>query len=186
MAYSTTESNNTRTKAEFKAKREMAGYTQSDIASELGVGLKTVKRWETIGYRNPSDEAWELVDKAYDGIVKEIAWAVETYTALKEKNGADRPVEIAYFRTQEQLDAISPIPKNYLRANAEARVLACVLESLGMNYFFYSIEGELAEQVSAKGLRLIKESGSGTNGGQTAPKQKPLPHPVKVSGNPEN
>ena len=143
-----------RSKTEFRAKREIIGLTQADIAEELGVGLKTVKRWESEGYRNPSDEAWALIDREYEVVRKTIANAVRTFTPLKENDGASSPIRLAYYRSQEQYEELSPIEGNYLRVNASMRVTAIVLESLGIEATFVPTDG-LAEIARAKGYAHI-------------------------------
>ena len=145
-----------RSKTEFRAKREIIGLTQADIAEELGVGLKTVKRWESEGYRNPSDEAWALIDREYEKVKKTIAFTVNAYSALKEKGSASSPIQLAYYRSQEQHDAVSPAEENYLRVNAQMRIMAIVLESLGIESTFIS-EGleEVARRNGVKKLPAV-------------------------------
>lgn len=49
-------------KADLKAVRESIGITQIDLANEMHVTVRTIKRWEQIGWEEPPEELWELLD----------------------------------------------------------------------------------------------------------------------------
>lgn len=69
-----------RGKADFRARREMLGLTQQDVADALNANVKTIKNWENprqTRYRI-SDAAWEYLDRAADIN----AWASKSSSAI--------------------------------------------------------------------------------------------------------
>ncbi|MDO4443866.1 MAG: helix-turn-helix transcriptional regulator [Slackia sp.] len=113
--------------AEFRARREICGLTQGDVADACGVRLLTVKRWEKLGEAEPPADAWEFlegVEAARRAVVRQ---AVEA--AAADKPGA---VRLTYCRTQEQYDALGRGGGPVGVANANARAVADLLESMGI------------------------------------------------------
>ena len=55
-----------RNKQEFKALREQVGMSQTDLALALGVSERSVKRWESVKYKeyNALQDAWDILDDA--------------------------------------------------------------------------------------------------------------------------
>ncbi len=51
-----------RDKADLKAVRESIGISQIDLSEELGVTVRSIKRWEQIGWEEPPERVWELVE----------------------------------------------------------------------------------------------------------------------------
>lgn len=134
-----------RTKAEFRAVREMVGMSQQELADALDVQVLSVKRWERpdIDGCEPPDDAWDVLDDARKlqrqvvdfGISKVGQMAVD----LKAEAEA---VVLTYWRTQDAYDTAHPDePGVYTMANANARLIADKLESFGyMVRFIYSPE----------------------------------------------
>lgn len=98
----------TKSKTGFRVMRETIGYTQKDVSRMFGVSLRSVKRWE-------SEEmtAYRLHDNVWDGMVNKynefIDECEKVYLSAKnwlESLGEDttRPLVIAYYKSQEQLD----------------------------------------------------------------------------------
>ena len=42
--------------------RESIGISQIDLSEELGVTVRSIKRWEQIGWEEPPERVWELVE----------------------------------------------------------------------------------------------------------------------------
>lgn len=51
-----------RDKADLKAVRESIGISQIDLSEELGVTVRSIKRWEQIGWEEPPERVWELIE----------------------------------------------------------------------------------------------------------------------------
>jgi transcriptional regulator with XRE-family HTH domain len=123
-----------RSKAEFRALREMAGLSQADVADALGVTVRSVRRWETPapGYHGAPDDAWELLE---DAIARQMA-TVEG--SLDVVNGLpDAPVQLTYYRNQAQFDAYGREPGTpYGAANANTRLVAFELMRRGVEVEF--------------------------------------------------
>ena len=90
-----------KTKANFRALREMCGVTQQQVADELGVRALTVKRWEKGETPIPGDAmAWltGCVEEHDAGVAENLGRILATIPA-------DGEVCLTYYRTQEQADA---------------------------------------------------------------------------------
>lgn len=114
--------------AEFRAMRETLGLTRQDVADYAGVSLRSVKRWEDPAEENPpSEDAWELLydtdDKRFEA-VRQALYAVR-------QSGA-KAVQLTYYRTQEQYDALGRDEGPYGVANANARAIAERLRDEGV------------------------------------------------------
>ena len=128
-----------------------------------------MKRWESDGYRNPSDEAWALIDREYEVFKRTIATDIKVFSHLSGRRGEVKPVEIAYWRSQEQIDEVYPMPMKYLRANANARIAAIVLETLGIDCTFISTD-PIVDQIKSQGMVPL---GGSTQ--EEAPRRKAVP-----------
>lgn len=119
------------TKADFKATRERIGYTQQQAAHALGVGIKTVKRWEQPNQPKPPVDAWEWLLGEADRFDDMLELAVR-----KAVDGNANNVVLTYFRTQEQYDQCGRDEGSYGFANALARAVGyeCECEGLEVEY----------------------------------------------------
>lgn len=114
--------------AEFRAMRETLGLTRQDVADHVGVSLRSVKRWEDPAEENPpSEDAWELL---YDTDDKRFETVRQALYAVRQ-SGA-KAVQLTYYRTQEQYDALGRDPDPYGVANANARAIAERLRDEGV------------------------------------------------------
>lgn len=132
-----------RGKADFKARREMLGLTQQDVADALGANLKTVKNWENprqTRYRIP-DAAWEHLDRAAAAQARQVADARYTRSVIEalrgNPSGDPDVVKISYYRDQSTYDRFGRVAGPYGQANATARAIARELERMGVCVEFH-------------------------------------------------
>lgn len=136
-----------RTKADFAALRETVGLTQSNLADDLGVQARSVRRWEQPGqegYEPPAD-AWDMLDFYADLQRQMVDHARETVMRTGEEAGhqPDRVV-LTYWRSQEQYDELGRDEGWYGVANANARAVAAELGRHGFKVrFAYPGEGAI-------------------------------------------
>lgn len=123
-----------RTKAAFKALRETVGLSQQNLADELGVVVRSVKRWESPaaeGYRAP-DDAWDVLERAREVQRQQVAYALEVVRGQAAALGqAPDAVALTYYRDQAQYDACGRDKGPVGAANANARAVADALEREG-------------------------------------------------------
>ena len=136
-----------RTKADFAALRETVGLTQANLADDLGVQARSVRRWEQPGqegYEPPAD-AWDMLDFYADLQRQMVDHARETVMRTGEEAGhqPDRVV-LTYWRSQEQYDELGRDEGWYGVANANARAVAAELGRHGFKVrFAYPGEGAI-------------------------------------------
>ena len=123
-----------RNKAALKALRETVGMMQRDLAEELDVDVRSVKRWEspaTEGYHAPAD-AWYVLENARETQRQQVAYALKVVREQADDLGqAPSAVALTYYRDQEQYDACGRDSGPYGVANANARAVADALEREG-------------------------------------------------------
>lgn len=118
-------------KADFKAQREMLGLTQQDVADVADVTVTSVKRWERPGFPEPPADVWAWLDDC----ARLQSEVVEAATSAAVAQGGG-PVQITYYRSQEQYDSLGRDPGPYGMANANSRLVAYRLRSLGYEVGF--------------------------------------------------
>lgn len=142
-----------RTKADFAALRETVGLTQANLADDLGVNPRSVKRWEQPGmdgYEPPAD-AWGMLDSYADTRRRIVDHARETVISTGEEAGRQpEQVVLTYYRSQEQYDRLGRDEGWYGVANANARAVAAELRRYGFSVVFrYPEEGAIRTPGSA-------------------------------------
>nr|DAH85370.1 MAG TPA: protein of unknown function (DUF4447) [Caudoviricetes sp.] len=136
-----------RTKADFAALRETVGLTQANLADDLGVNPRSVRRWEQPGQEGyePPAEAWEVLDRYADLRRQMVDHARETVMRAGERMGGQPgQVVLTYYRSQEQYDDLGRDEGWYGVANANARAVAAELAHYGVRACFrYPGEGAI-------------------------------------------
>lgn len=120
-----------KSKADFKATRELLGLTQQDVAYMAGVNLTTVKRWERPGFPEPPADVWDFVSDLAEVQAETVDASV---SHVMDAGGED--VQVTYYRNQEQYDALGRDPGPYMAANANARLVAQRLRALDVEVDF--------------------------------------------------
>lgn len=116
-----------KTKIQFKALRECVGLSQADVASMLGVNVKSVKRWEGATYPeyHAPEEAWSLLEDmsaAQQAAIKTVADIVAEQTEIAGRPPAT--VTLTYWRSQRDYDQYGRDCGAYAIANANSRAVA--------------------------------------------------------------
>ena len=136
------------TKAAFKALREQVGMSQQNLADEVDVVVRSVKRWESPaaeGYRAPED-AWRVLEEARATQRRQVAYALEVVRKQAGELGqAPAAVALTYYRDQEQYDACGRDRGPVGVANANARAVVDALEREG-----YSVEWHYPDEGAIK------------------------------------
>lgn len=124
-----------RSKTEFRAIREIVGITQAALAKELGVEVRSVKRWESdAAPQQPPADAWAVLDDALT-----VQRRIVDY-ALAKVDEMDAPaVRLPYWASPEDFadrstDAALGVnldAESFRRANANTRALAAILMAEG-------------------------------------------------------
>lgn len=133
-----------RSKADLRARREMLGLTQGDVADMLGVTVMSVNRWERPGKNDAPPEAWELIE----GYERRMSDAVGACASIAEDAAAKagkppKAVQITVFRSQEDYDRWGRDDGIFRFANACAFEAARTLASEGFAVEFVYPEGSI-------------------------------------------
>lgn len=123
-----------KTKADFRARREMVGLRQGDVADALGVTVMSVNRWERDGFNEPPDAAWNLI-RYYE--MQQERVVAEVVDSFPDGSTA----EITIYRTQQEYDAVQALygredRGSFGAANASALEAARTLDALGVEVRF--------------------------------------------------
>lgn len=125
-----------RTKAELRATRETVGMTQGALARELGVEVRSVKRWESpTAPQVPPQDAWDALDAALDTQRRGIATALGKVDELAKERGAyPKSVMLPYWTSQDAYDEGHYVDDggDWRMANATNRTLAERLHERGI------------------------------------------------------
>ncbi len=133
--------------ATARAWRETVGLSQLDAAKELGVNVRSVKRWEDprAGYLAP-DIYWELLERYMDAQREAVDAALEEAQGAEAEDG--RPpalVPLTYYRAQWDYDANGVGDGPYTVANASARAAGEALAFAG-----YRVEYRYPEEEAVR------------------------------------
>lgn len=122
-----------RTKADFKALREIVGMSQQTLADALKVDIRSVQRWEADGNTwEPPADAWQVLDDARE----RQRWTVENALEIAEApENAGSAVSLTYWTSQEDYERAGH-GGNYQMANANARMIAYMLNERGRSVSF--------------------------------------------------
>lgn len=123
------------TKADFRARRETIGLTQSDVSKALGVSLRTVKRWEHPDWPEPPEDAWEWLMDMYDRHDAAVDAMVDRALVMAGRGDLD-VVVITYYRDQSQYDSYGRDEGPYGFVNSIAREVALDLNGEGIETEF--------------------------------------------------
>lgn len=126
-----------RNKQEFKALREQVGMSQTDLALALGVSERSVKRWESIKYKeyNAPQDAWDILDDALKLQRQVVAAALgQIDEAAQEVGGYPASVKLVYWSTQAEYDEHHCVDDDgdWRQANATARIVSYALHERGI------------------------------------------------------
>lgn len=119
-----------RTKANFRAAREIVGLSQADLAELVGVSTQAVKRWEHPDGPQPPADAWELL-MAWLRLHREAVDAMADVVDGARMEGHGR-VTLPYYRSQAEYDAMGRDPGPFGVVNARARALWSILDEPGV------------------------------------------------------
>lgn len=126
-----------RSKREFKFLREQVGYRQSDLAREMGVSERSVKRWEDVKSENyhAPEAAWEILDKAVDLQMLVVEDSLSRIDEAIEKLGYPNNIQLIYWMNQDEYDQYHCIEDggDWRQANANNRIIAYILMEQGFN-----------------------------------------------------
>lgn len=123
-----------KTKADFRARREMVGLRQGDVADALGVTVMSVNRWEREGFPNPPEDAWSLIEEREAEQDRAVGEIVEAFPD-------NSTAAITIYRTQQEYDAVQALygredRGSFGAANASALEAARTLDALGVEVRF--------------------------------------------------
>ena len=121
-----------KSKANFRAIREMCGLSQQDVANAADVRVLSVKRWENPSHpAEPPDDVWKWLRACLATQADTVDAAV---SAAMANPGAG--VQVTYYRSQEQYDLLGRDPGPYGMANANTRLAAHRIMALGRDVSF--------------------------------------------------
>ena len=115
-------------KAWLRASRETLGLRQQEVADAFGVRLFSVKRWERPGDQEPPADVVEWMEGLLEVQQSTVEQAVSAVVASVPLHGT---AQITYYRTQEQFDEMGRDSGSVGMANANARLVAARLQSMG-------------------------------------------------------
>ena len=143
-----------RTKQEFKALREQVGMSQADLAFALYVSERSVKRWESVKYKeyNAPKDAWDILDNALKLQRQVVATALGQVEEAAQTIG-DYPesVKLVYWTSQEEYDKLHCVDDggDWRQANATARVVSYALSERGIATDWTAAEDNLVPKMNA-------------------------------------
>ena len=142
-------------KAAFRAIRESVGMTQQTLADELGVEVRSVKRWEREydnGWYQPPQDAWDVLRAAQERQRQAVETALGKVDEIDAAVGRP-PVSVAllYWLSEDDYlafstDAAHGVAGDWRMANANARAVAVALNVIGVDVEWRNGADGLANQ----------------------------------------
>lgn len=141
-------------KQEFKALREQVGMSQTDLALALEVSERSVKRWESIKYKeyNAPQDAWDILDELLQLQREEVATALgQVEEAAQSVGDYPESVKLVYWTSQDEYDKHHCIDDggDWRQANATARVVSYALSERGIATDWIAAEDNLVPKMNA-------------------------------------
>lgn len=126
------------TKADFRAMRELVGYSQQALASVLGIDQRTIRRWEDETCdSHASEEAVELLQSALSVQSQMVDYALQVAEAQSNDFGkAPKVIHLTYYRDQDSYDRFGRDEGYCGIANANSRAAAAELKRHGYEVEF--------------------------------------------------
>lgn len=128
-----------RTKADFRACRELVGMSQNLLADLLGVSITSVKRWEHPDKEwEPPEDAWDILDDAMERQAEVVSAAVDKAHELVGAVGKEpRSFQLTYWHGADDYESAHPGEgKFWQMANANSRAMAAILIAEGYEVGF--------------------------------------------------
>lgn len=127
-----------RSKATFRAIRQMLGLSHKDVAELLDINeIRNIRRWESpTSQLQPPERAWELLENMHDAFIHDAADQVATIQKLS-KTKKPNTIQLKYYINKE--DFLAEHPDDYplfTYANTQSRLVAMSLENLGYDVEF--------------------------------------------------
>ena len=120
-------------KATLKAMREMCGLSQQDVADEVSVTVRSVKRWENPeAPQLPPEDVVEFISHAFKLHFDAIN---QTLEVVKDFDKAV-DIQLTVYRNQAQYDAVGRDNGLYTVANANTYAVAQALINQGFSVSF--------------------------------------------------
>lgn len=127
----------TLSKAQFRETRERCGISQQMLASEAGVKVLSVKRWEKPGDAEPPADVQAWLESMLTQHVEAVEAALDAVEEMTETQGhAPSHVDLLYYRSQEHYDRYGRDKGDYAIVNARSREIAAILEAEGIEARF--------------------------------------------------
>lgn len=142
-----------RTKADFKALRELIGMSQSLLAEELKCNVKSVKRWENPSYEEsiPPQEAWEILAKYRQLQEWHVDNALDILSQKEEElESAPACIDLTYWQSADEYEKAHPGEGKYFQmANANSRFVAheLMMEGYDISFKFAGLKATLKQEV---------------------------------------
>ena len=127
-----------RGKADFRAQREMLGFSQDEVAQALHVQTVTVKKWESEKSPNPVPvDAWEWIDSMEAIHYIAVENAVNQVKDVEQEVGdAPRVITLTYFRSQDDYNRYGRDKGSFVVVNTRTRAVAAELRRLKYEVHF--------------------------------------------------
>lgn len=119
-------------KATFRAMRESLGLSQSNLAKQIGVHVKTIKNWEDPSViALPPQKAWDEIHALSQ---KQGFLIRQSLKILKEH--PSKKISLTYYRDQKEFDEFSREKGLFSIANANSRAVYQAITQEGFSAYF--------------------------------------------------